>query len=432
MLQTYSEALSYIHSLNRFGSVPGLSRIRHLLERLGNPQKKLKFVHVAGTNGKGSTVAMTANILKTAGYKTGMYISPYVLEFRERIQINSKMIPEEKLLTITNQIKDICDELLKNGEIITEFEVVTAIAMCWFCEKNCDIVCLEVGLGGRFDATNVIDAPLIGVITAISLDHTEVLGDSVEKITREKCGILKPGSITVSYPLQDPDALAVIMETCSKNKSELVMGNMGSVEILSDRPFRTEILYDSLSLTISLAGKHQIANTVTVVEIVKQLRRLGYSISDTDIKQGIATTFFPARMEILSQHPLIVLDAAHNLAGACALADMLEAFKDHEITIIIGMLRDKDYQGVLHKLAGFASHIYTVTPQSPRALPAKELAATAQPLCSDVRSFEHYADAVKAALCLDKENSLTVICGSLYLAGEMRKIVKDSLTESCV
>ena len=198
MLQTYSEALSYIHSLNRFGSVPGLSRIRHLLERLGNPQKKLKFVHVAGTNGKGSTVAMTANILKTAGYKTGMYISPYVLEFRERIQINSKMIPEEKLLTITNQIKDICDELLKNGEIITEFEVVTAIAMCWFCEKNCDIVCLEVGLGGRFDATNVIDAPLIGVITAISLDHTEVLGDSVEKITREKCGILKPGSITVS------------------------------------------------------------------------------------------------------------------------------------------------------------------------------------------------------------------------------------------
>ncbi|WP_040198106.1 bifunctional folylpolyglutamate synthase/dihydrofolate synthase [Candidatus Soleaferrea massiliensis] len=426
MIESYSEALDYIHSLLRFGSVLGLTRIAKLLDLLGNPQKRLKFVHVAGTNGKGSTVAMTANILKTAGYKTGMYISPYVLQFRERMQINGEMIPEETLVQLTGRVKNACELLLEQDEIVTEFEAVTAIGMLWFCEQSCDIVCLEVGLGGRFDATNVIDPPLLSVITAISLDHTDILGSDIEKIAFEKCGIIKPGAAVVSYPMQSPAALAVIMESCSKNGNQLSMGNLGGVEILSDRPFGTEIRYDSLQLRISLAGRHQIANAVTVIEIIKQLRRLGFTVSDEDIRQGISTTFFPARMEILHRDPLFVLDAAHNLAGAAALADMLEAFKDRGVTLIIGMLRDKDVRGVLSKIAPYAKRILTVTPDNPRALPAAEMAEAAGEFCKSVRSFANYRDAVDAAAEQAGDVSATVICGSLYMAGDMRKTVQTA------
>ena len=239
MSMTYQETMEYIHSLLRFGSKPGLARIGRLLELLGNPQKNLRFVHIAGTNGKGSTTAMIASVLTTAGYKTGMYTSPFVIDFRERMQIDGEMIGMDALAEQAGRVRQAADRLAETEESATEFEIVTAIALCWFEASGCDIVCLEVGLGGRFDATNIIEPPLVSVITSISLDHTQVLGDNVAQIAYEKCGIIKPLGITVTYPDQDPQALTVIMQRAFEENNTLIRPNLSAAEILSSDLYGT-------------------------------------------------------------------------------------------------------------------------------------------------------------------------------------------------
>ena len=287
----YNEALNYIHSLLVFGSKPGLERISELLNKLGNPQDDLKFIHVAGTNGKGSVCTMLSNIYMKAGLKTGLYTSPYVVDFRERIQFNGEYIEKDILAELCKQVKN-------TNVVVTEFEFITAMAMLYFKYKKCDIVILETGLGGRFDATNVIKENLASVITRIDFDHTAYLGDTLEKIAMEKSGIIKNGP-TICYPLQEKQA----EETIKAYSKKFVLPNTDNLEILNSDDFGNRFIYNNEEYKTTLSGEHQIYNALTVIETVKTA---GVSVSQNHITEGIASASIPARLEVISEKPLVV------------------------------------------------------------------------------------------------------------------------------
>lgn len=419
---TYQEALGYIHGALRFGMKPGLERTAALLKKLGNPQKKLKAVHVAGTNGKGSVCSATASALAAAGYKTGLYLSPYIVDFRERIQINGKMIPEEEMAGETERVKNAADSLA-GQEPPTEFELVTAVAFDYFARQECDYVVLEVGLGGRFDATNVIEKPLVSVVTTISYDHTAILGDTLTKIAFEKCGIIKPGGITVSSAGQEPEAMRQIETICKQRQNRLVVPELSAVEILGESIEGLQIRYRGKDLFIPLAGRHQIVNFTAAYEVLTQLsEKYGMLIDDDKIKDGFASVKFPARMEILHKNPLVILDGAHNPSGISTLKDsILRYLGGRKKTVVMGMLKDKDYRTAIAQIASLADRFLAVRPESGRALPAAQTAEVASAFCRNVKSFDDYGQALRAAVEGLDERDAVIICGSLYLAGEMKK-----------
>ena len=423
-MSDYWEALDYIHGQKRFGKTPGLDNMRKLMELLGNPQKKLKFIHVAGTNGKGSTCAMIAGILQTAGYRVGLYTSPYIVDFRERIQVNGEMIPKEALTELVERIQPMVEQV---GEL-TEFELITALGFCWFAQQNCDIVVLEVGLGGRFDATNVIDAPLVAVITPIGLDHTQVLGDTIQQIAREKCGILKPGSRVVTSGNQDVDALAVILETACANQIVVVQPTLKAAEQVHMTLEGTDLIYNGYQLHIPLAGKHQIDNALTAFEAVSELElHYGFQVSAEAIKKGIAGVRFPGRMEVVCQDPLTILDGAHNPHGAKALKEALSLLEGRPITAVMGVLEDKDSEGVLELLAPCFKRLICVTLYgNPRALDGHALAAQADALGLQASAAHSLGEGLELAqMVAQAEKGVVVVCGSLYLVSGLRKILKE-------
>ncbi len=413
----YTETLEYIHSLKQFGVTPGLERIRRLMELLGNPQNSLRFVHIAGTNGKGSTAAMLAGVLRRAGYQTGLFVSPFVLDFCERIQLNGRMIPRDELCAVMDEVRAARERV--EGEAPNEFETITAAGLLWFSRKKCDVVVLEVGLGGRYDATNIIPPPLAAVITAIDLDHTHLLGERVEQIAAEKCGIIKPRTPVVSYPDQSPEALGVIMEHCAQNGSVLHMGSLGGVQLLQSGLEGSRIAVQGHELFIPLAGRHQVANCLTVLSAVDVLRQQGFALPWQAVEEGIAATRFPARMEVLCRQPLVVLDGAHNPAGARALAEALTLLEGRPITALCGMLADKDWQTSVDLVTARCSRVVAVQPQNPRALPAGQLAQRAALHCPAVA-----ADTLQQGWQLAKSyGDPVLIWGSLYLAADLRAIV---------
>lgn len=418
----YQESEAFIHSFHRFTKEPGLNGIRTLLALLGEPQKKLRFIHIAGTNGKGSTTAMCASILREAGYRTGMFVSPYVLTFRERIQVDGQMIPEEEMAKLCEEIQLAVEKMTQSGIAPAEFEVVTALGMLWFAKQNCDVVCLEVGLGGRLDATNVIDQSLVSVICAIGYDHTQILGDTLQKIAFEKCGILKPGGICVSYPQQDPEALAEIMAQCAQKENRLIIPNAKSVEICTESILGSRFYYHGLTFELPLAGRHQIYNFLTAFSAIEAVKLQGFAISDKNITDGIAKVVFPARMEQISVEPLVILDGAHNLQGCEALAKAMSLTPKKKV-VIMGMLRDKDWLHAAARIAQEAEMFFAVSPENPRALPAGELAAAIEGIASKVKAFSTIESAVDAALPLLEEDAALFCCGSLYLASQARPIL---------
>ena len=420
----YQEALAFIHSIARFGSKPGLRRVSMLLERMDAPQRKLKFIHVAGTNGKGSTCAMLNGILRQAGYRTGLYISPFVLDFRERIQLDGKMISKRDLADCTRVVKAHWDVLDVMGETPTEFEVVVAVAMEYFTRMRCDIVVLEVGMGGRFDATNVIDAPLCSVITAIGMDHMEYLGDTLEKIAAEKCGIIKRGGVTVSYPLQDPEALAVIMEQCALMENRLLIPGAAGVDILEMGIEGSRVRWEEREYCIPLAGKHQIYNTLTVLEAVKAISLSGFSVPYNVVFEGIAATCFPARLEILGREPLVLLDGAHNLQGVKALGAALDLLPQRPVHLVMGVLADKEVDAMLAELLPRCADLLAVEPDNPRGLPAKELAGKARAHCP-AEAVPDLREAVRRGLARCERGEVLLLCGSLYLASQLRPLALE-------
>ena len=424
----YTEARAYVDSTERFGIKPGLERITKMLAYVGNPQDKLKFVHVAGTNGKGSTCTMMASVLMEAGYKTGLFTSPFVIDFRERFMVDGEMISENEFAEIMTRVRTVNDLLEKSGTSLTQFELITAVALLWFVQKECDVVVLECGLGGRLDSTNVIRKPLCSVITKISLDHTDILGDTVEKIASEKAGIIKPGCPVVLAPHQDQAAVRVIEKKCAEIGSSLIVSGMDTVSVKTMLPTMSEIYYGGLRLMIPLAGAHQFENAVTTVNAARELNERGLVISDDQIVSGIAKAKIPARFEIISHAPLVVVDGAHNPDGVEALCSSVDALLGgRSIVGIIGMLRDKAYEEALSQIIPRFDMVLTVTPDSPRALSAKELAACAERFAGEgvsVKPVDSLKKAASIALDMTDEASAVVVCGSLYLASAMRPVLQ--------
>ena len=420
-------AIEYIHSLGRFSGKPGLHRIKALCEALGNPQDRLKFVHLAGTNGKGSLAAMTSSILTAAGYKTGLTISPYVVDFRERFQIDGKMIPPRTLANLTEKVLDAIDAIeAEGGEKPVEFEAVTALAFLWFAREKCDLVVLETGLGGRCDATNVVPHKLVAAITKIGYDHMEVLGDTLDKIAAEKAGIIKEGTVVVNYPDQPAEAMGPILTAAAEAHTSIITPDKDDLTLLRGKRLENRIDYGGYRAALGLPGTHQANHAAMAVEIALALwREFGYDISDDAILQGLADARMPARIEVLRRHPLLLLDGCHNPDGAKMLAATLtRADFEENLVGVLGVLADKDYKDMLSDLAPCFAKIYTVTPNCPRALSAEELQKEAR-FHTDAEAADSVADAIRKAVDYADENNLAgvVVCGSLYLAAEARPLL---------
>ncbi|MCI1966748.1 MAG: bifunctional folylpolyglutamate synthase/dihydrofolate synthase [Oscillospiraceae bacterium] len=418
---TGKEVVQKIESLQRFGSRPGLERIRALMERLGNPQNGLRVLHVAGTNGKGTTCALLASVLHCAGYHTGLYISPHLCDFCERMQVDGRMISQEELASLAERVFPAIDEMNARGQVITEFEAVTAMAFLWYAEKNCDFVVLEVGLGGRLDATNVIPKPLVSVITSISLDHTKILGNTVEQIAAEKCGIIKEGGVTVSYPGQEPGAAQTIRRIAGERNNLLKDAACAGVRELSSDLSGTQLSWQGMLLQLPLLGEHQVKNAETALTVIHVLRNFGYSIPAEAVKKGFSGTAFPARFEVLCRDPLVILDGAHNPAGTAALAAAIRKYlPGRGIVAVMGMLKDKDVDQALQNLSGLFSCVITTEPLSPRAMSAGELAERWRRLRIPAEPATGQKEALWQANAELGPNNALLICGSLYLAGNLR------------
>lgn len=407
IIMNYDEALEYIHSLKVFGSKPTLERMRKIMEKLGNPQNNLKFIHVAGTNGKGSVCTMLAEIYKDAGYKTGLYTSPFIIDFRERIKINGEFIPKSDLARLTEIV-------INTGITVTEFEFITAVAFLYYYEQNCDIVILETGLGGRFDATNIIENPLCSVITKIDLDHTAVLGKTLEEIAKEKCGIIKKNCPVVSYPLQSKEVLEII----SSNTNVLAVPDLSELEIKSCSHLGNTYIYMNKVYTTALIGEHQIYNAITAITVAQSTE---IPLSYNNIKNGISSAIIPARLELVSKNPIVFLDGAHNPDGANALSQFMKICGGNAIAVI-GMMQDKNCDEVLSLTLKNCSGVITVTVKdNPRSLYGKELALLAEKYCSDVTFAKTYDDAIKQAVEKSQNSKPIFVFGSLYLSAALRE-----------
>ncbi len=418
----YKEALNIIHSKQRFGSVPGLKAISALLCELGNPQDHLKFVHVAGTNGKGSTTKFLSSVLCTAGYKTGMYISPYVVNFRERFQINGKMMPKKVLCELLEETERAAETAAqKCGRPATEFEILTAIALLWFYRSHCDIVCFEVGLGGRLDATNVIPSTEVAIITSIGLDHTEQLGDTLAKIAAEKAAIIKPGCSVICYPKQAKEARKVIETAAASHKCGFIMPKLFELNILSQSLHGNEFIYKNERYKIKLAGQHQIFNALCAIECIFALRARGYTVPDEALRHGLNEVTFAARIEILCEQPLVIIDGGHNMEGVQSLTDTLKLSGLKRLNLVMGVLGDKPVKDMLCGLKPYVGSMYTVTPDNPRAMTAQQLAQLAAEQGIEATACKSTKKAVKAAMSHDGDGML--VAGSLYLASEVREVV---------
>ncbi|MCR4925878.1 MAG: bifunctional folylpolyglutamate synthase/dihydrofolate synthase [Clostridiales bacterium] len=422
----YNDALNYIHSLLRFGIKPGMERISALLERLGNPQNDLKFVHIGGTNGKGTVCTMVSEILQQAGYKTGLFTSPYVVDFRERIQIDGKMISEKELAEIVENVFKVVEKLKIEELQPTEFEVITAVAMLYFKKMNCDVVVLEVGLGGLLDSTNIISESLVSVITSVSKDHTKILGDTITEIAQQKCGIIKQDGYTAIYPLQTQEALNVINKTIKEKKNELFLFDTDKLKIEKEDINGSDIVANGLPLHISLIGHHQIYNTLTALSTVEALKKRGLNITDDNIQKGVAKANIPARLEKISISPLCILDGGHNIQGATALSDTIEKYIGTKVCAVMSMMEDKDYYDSLKLIAPHCQRLILTTASNPRAISAERLKELAKKFCKECVAVENPVEAVD--LLIDENQGLPmVICGSLYLAGDVRKRLIEKL-----
>ncbi|ARC84444.1 bifunctional FolC family protein [Clostridium argentinense CDC 2741] len=432
----YDEAIKYIKETAKFGSKYGLERTEKILEFLGNPHKHIKTMHVAGTNGKGSTTAMLTSILMDAGYNVGTYISPYIEEFEERIQINRNNIPKEELAEVVTEVSKAVSKVVDLGYINpTEFEIITCAGFLYFHKKNIDYAVIEVGLGGRLDSTNVI-TPILSIISSISLDHTQILGDTLDKIAYEKAGIIKENVPVILFP-QEKVAEDVIEKTCREKNSKLIKVPRDISEyvaVTSNTLEGKEIKTQQINLKneyidsyeLSLLGKHQILNSTVVVYAARELMNLGIKISKDNIVNGLKSVQWPGRLEIMKNNPLVVIDGAHNIDGIKKLTESIDLyFKYNKLILILGILADKQVEDMIETIAPKAERIISVTPHSDRAELAEDLKIEIEKLGVRCEAIDSYEEAYKKALSYCNDDDLLLISGSLYMIGDMRKIIRN-------
>ena len=444
----YDEAIAYIKNTAKFGSKYGLERTEKILELLGNPHKKLKCIHIAGTNGKGSTTAMVTNVLVQAGYKVGSYISPFIEEFEERIQINNVNISKEDLSHVIAEVSSAVDKVVELGySNPTEFEIITCAGFLYFYKNNIDYAVVEVGMGGRLDSTNVI-IPILSIITSISLDHTQILGDTIDKIAYEKAGIIKSGIPVVMYP-QQKQSEELIERMCKEKNSKLIkvsknssiyLGkeNLQQVAITSmegtvyndilTQKMKVQTLNNDYIIDLALLGKHQLLNCSVAVHAIEELIGQGAKINKDNILMGLVTVKWPARLEVMNKRPLVVVDGAHNIDGIKNLTESIDMyFNYNKIILILGILADKQVEDMIKTIVPKVSRVITVTPNSERAELSKQLKVQVEKYSTNCESIENYDEAYKKALSYCDEEDLLLVCGSLYMVGDMRKIIRKNI-----
>lgn len=424
----YEQALSYIHGMPKLGHQKNLEYMNRLLDRLGKPQRAFKCIHVAGTNGKGSVTAMIGNILISAGYKVGMFISPFLEEFTERIQIGLNPIPKEELCSITEQVKKEVDYLNGQGIYFNEFAIITSIGFVYFARHNVDFAVVEVGLGGRLDSTNVID-PMVSVITSISYDHMHILGNTLEAIAFEKAGIIKKSRPVVVYPQQE-GVMSVISDVGRQRNAPIIpvdIKNIKEVSLEIEHQVFDFTFYDKIykNIVLHLSGHHQVLNAATALTCIMLLQKQGIDIPDKAVYDGMAHVRWPGRLELVRRRPDIILDGAHNPSGAAVLSDAIRAYyKGRRIILIIGILKDKAVDDILSNVCPLGDYIIATAPDNPRALLPEELGHRAFKYCKNVVYIEGINLAIEKALEIATPEHLILICGSLYLVGEARSILK--------
>ncbi len=432
----YEEAIEYLYNLKIYGMSLGLERIEQLLRVLGSPHRNIKAIHVAGTNGKGSVCAMLSSILHSAGSKVGLFTSPHLLSFEERIRVNGLPVPRDKLCSLVEKIKPIAEEMVEGGkfEHPTFFEMATAMAFKHFGDENVDHAVLEVGLGGRLDATNVV-TPLVSVITTIALDHMHVLGTSLEEVAREKAGIIKPG-VPVVTGVEDDAILKLIRKICEERNCKIYTSNERGAYHLRESNIDGQVFDLDLKgfghgykdLKINLLGRHQLKNALIAALTLGVLKDKGVITQENDLREGFERTRWPGRLEIVQKNPTIILDCAHNPAGMKALRQALnELFGDKKLTLIIGIMRDKDIPGIIKEITSGANNIIVTKPTFERAAEPEIIESEAKRYCCDVLVIDKVADAVSYAVKNASVDGVICITGSIFNVGEaMEALAKES------
>lgn len=418
-MMTANEAIEYIHLVSWTFCKPGLDRIRVLCSALGNPQDELKFIHVAGTNGKGSFSSMMDSALRESGYRVGLFTSPYILEFNERIRLDGKNIPDCDLVRIVSRVKEIVERM---EEKPTEFELITAIGLEYFREQRCDYVILECGMGGRLDSTNIISTPILSVITGIALDHTAFLGDTVEKIAYEKAGIIKSGTPVLFCG--DSDAASDIIESVANERGAEFLrpeGEPDVKEMTLDGTVLDYLGYENVK--INLLGAYQVRNARNVLFALEILKKLGVELEYDKIISGLSKAMWPARFEIINREPLMIFDGGHNPEGVEAAVESVKRyFGEEKLNIITGVMADKDYRYIASKISEVAARVYCLTPDNPRALDAKKYAEVFREMGTEAESFSSVEEAVAAAMSDSRNEGRGILClGSLYMYCEVVK-----------
>ena len=430
---TYEEAKLSIQSAASFGSVFGLKSVEELLKRLGNPQNKLKFIHIAGTNGKGSTLAFLYAVLIESGYMVGRYCSPALLDYREVIQVNKEYIEKEAFARLFTLIKQASDSMLEDGlPHPTKFEMEAALAFLYFLEKNCDVVLLETGLGGLLDATNIVSTTIISIIASISKDHMFILGDTIEEITYQKAGIIKPNTDVVTFS-QD-DKIINILRKESENKNALLfIADTNKVELIASNYQRQIFNYQSLSkeyystIEISLAGLHQLDNAILAIETIERLQKHGFLITKEQLYQGFKNTYWFGRFSVLQVNPIIIVDGAHNQDATKRMRENLELyFKDKRKLFIIGIFKDKDYQSMIELTCDLSDYIVVVdNVLNDRLLRSNELVDIISKVNTHVVSSNSINDAYNKAIMNAKNDDVIVCFGSLSFLGDIKRLVEE-------
>lgn len=423
---TFNEVMDYVEELKKYGSVPGLTNIKNLCDKLGNPQKELWFVHIAGTNGKGSVLAFLSEILKAAGYRTGRYISPTLFEYRERIQVNNKPISKRELCRHMTILKDACEELVKEGSPHpTAFEIETAMAFQYFKDQKCQIVVLETGLGGLLDATNIISNTLVSVFTSISLDHMGILGRTLQEIAENKAGIMKPDSVTVALEGEKEVTRVLEKKADALNIPIIVVDPLKASGIKRSLVKQTFSYEEYKNLTITMAGIYQIENAMLAVETVRVLKKRNFAIPDKAVYKGLENTLWQGRFQILAKKPYFIADGAHNRDGAKQLAETIRFyFTNRKIIYIIGMLRDKEQDEILKETCPLATQILTVPTKGERGTSAYELACKAKEYHANVTAVDSVEEAVEMAYLFSSKDTVILAFGSLSYLGNLIKIVE--------